>query len=218
MFSPIPFAIAIVPVAMYLLMIGMFRVRRRPLVTTGWRDAAALGIAIIGLVVVGPMQLFFPVYAAARFAGWVWIMLLALYVLSLLLVVLSCRPRLIVYGQGQEAFFQSLLLAASRVDPGAQWHGQVLSLPTVGLQLAYEPSGARGVQHAVSVNNFDRIDHWMQLERELVKVCADTHATEQGWAGRMLMAIGAVMITISVSMIAQQPVQSLIDLREFFIR
>lgn len=217
MFSPIPFAIAIVPVAMYLIMIGMFRMRRRPLVTTGWRDMAALGIAIVGLVAVGPMQLFFPTYAAARFSGWVWAMLLALYILSLLLVVLSCRPRLMVYGQGQETFFQSLLTAALRIDAHAQWHGQILSLPTVGLQLAYEPSGVRGVQQAVSVSNVESIDAWMQLERELVSVCAGIPA-ERGSAGWWLMIFGAGLIAISVSLIAQQPAQSMIELREFFVR
>lgn len=218
MISPIAFAIAAVPTAMYLIMMGRFRLSRRPLVTTGWRDVAALGIAILGLVVIGPMQLFFPNYAAARFAGWVWGMLLALYLLSLLLVVLSCRPRLIVYGLDEEAFFRALQEAAQRVDEQASWQGQILTLPSIGLQLAAEPTGAYGVQQAVSVAGLVSVTPWLQLERELVQVCRSVPAAHRGWTGLVLILGGVALSAVTVGMITADPASALLELQEFFVR
>ena len=216
--APIPLAMSAVPVAMYLIMMGAIRLRRRPLVTTGWRDVASLGIAIMGLVAIGPIQLFFPTYAAARFSGWVWAMLLALYMLGLLLVVLSCRPRLIVYGLGEDAFFEALQDAALRVDAHANWQGQILTLPEVGLQLVTEPTGARSIQQVVSVSGLNSITHWMQLERELVKQCAGVVATQRGWAAAWLIAGGTLLIVWTTSMIMSDPAAALVELREFFAR
>lgn len=216
--SPVPFAIAAVPVAMYLMMMGAIRLRRRPLVTTGWRDTAALGIAIIGLVAIGPVQLFFPAYAAARFAGWVWVMLLALYLLGLLLVALGCRPRLIVYGLGEDDFFQALQQAAQRIDPAARWEGQILTLPSAGLQLASEPTGARGVQQAVSVSGPGTIPAWTLLERALVQQCADATASLGSWSAVWLIGGGALLIVWAVFRIMADPAVALAELHGFFVR
>lgn len=209
---------AAVPIAMYLIMLGAFRLRSRPLVTTGWRDVAALGIALTGLVAIGPLQLFFPTYAAARFSGWIWIILLALYLLTLLLVMLSCRPRLIVYGLGEDAFFQVLQEAAAHVDPEASWHGQTLTMPTVGMQLITEPTGAYGVQQAVILSGPGSIAPWLQLEHELVKRCAHVAATERGWAGFWLIGSGLLLLVAAVAMIVADPASALVELKEFFSR
>lgn len=216
--SPIAFAIAVVPAAMYLIMLGRFRLSRRPLVTTGWRDVAAIGIAIMGLVAIGPMQLFFPTYAAARFSIWVWGMLLALYLLSLLLIVLSCRPRLIVYGLNEDNFFRALQQAAQRVDEQANWQGQILTLPGVGLQLAAEPTGARGVQQAASVTSLVNVAPWLQLERELVSECRSVAATDRGWTGLGLVGGGLVLMLLTVAMIAADPAGALVELQELFVK
>lgn len=214
--SPVPFAMAAVPIAMYLIMLGAFRLRSRPLVTTGWRDVAALGIALMGLVAIGPVQLFFPTYAAARFSGWVWIILLALYLLTLLLVMLSCRPRLIVYGLGEDAFFQVLQEAAAHVDPEASWHGQTLTFPNVGMQLITEPTGARGVQQAVILSGPGSIQPWLQLESELVKRCAQATATERSWTGFWLIVGGLAILLIALWRVAADPAAALVELRAFF--
>ena len=77
--DPLHFCIAVGPFAVYLLLLGVMNLRGRPLVTTGARDAAALGIGLVGFVIAGPMQLFFPEGAASRFGGWVWLMLIVFY-------------------------------------------------------------------------------------------------------------------------------------------
>ena len=216
--SPIPFAMAAIPLAMYLIMLGAIRLRRRPLVTTGWRDIAALGIAIIGLVAIGPLQLFFPTYASARFSGWVWVMLLMLYLLGLLLVMLSCRPRLIIYGLDEEPFHRLLKESATHIDPQASWQGQILTLPSAELQLVAEPTGARSVQQATSVSGPASIPQWMKLERELVRRCESERASQQRAGAAWLIISGLLLIVWPVQMIMSDPAQALFDLRQFFIR
>ena len=218
MISSIPFAMAAIPLATYLIMLGAIRLRRRPLVTTGWRDLAALGIALIGLVAIGPVQLFFPTYASARFSGWVWGMLLMLYLLGLLLIMLSCRPRLIIYGLEEEPFYRILRESATHIDPQANWHGQILTMPSAGLQLVSEPTGSRGVQQATSVSGPASIPQWMQLERELVRRCASERASQQRTGAAWLIGGGLLLIVWPAQMIMSDPAQALIELRQFFIR
>ena len=218
MITAVAFAIAAVPASIYLMMLGRFRLSRQPLVTTGWRDTAALGIAIMGLVAIGPMQLFFPTYAAARFAGWVWAMLLGLYLLSVLLVVLGCRPRLIVYGLDEEGFVRVLQAAAQRVDSAANWQGQILTMPGIGLQLVAESTGSNGVQTVVSLTGLTSVAPWMQLERELVQECRHAKAQHRGWPGLAMFLGGGILLLVAVSLILSDPAHALIELKEFVNR
>ena len=65
--EPFHQCLALGPVAIYLLLLGVINLARRPLVVSGGRDAAALGLAVSGLVFVGPMALLFPEGLAAHF-------------------------------------------------------------------------------------------------------------------------------------------------------
>ena len=96
------FCIAVVPLSVYLLMMGLLNLRRHPFVTTGARDAATLGIGVVGFVIAGPMELFFPEGAASQFGAWVWLSLIVFYGLCVSLVVLLMRPRLVVYNVALE--------------------------------------------------------------------------------------------------------------------
>ncbi len=216
----VPIAIAAMPIAMYFILLGWFRLSRHPLVTTGWRDTAALGIALMGLFAIGPVHLFFPTYAAARFSVWVWVMLLLLYLLSLVLVVLSCRPRLIVYGVNEETFIRTLLNAALQVDPSAHWHGQVLNLPALQMQLANDPTGSPAIQQVVSIGGLYAVTPWLELERALVKECKckTVASTQTSWTGLMLMLSGCAIIAFVALLVLQEPAQAQAQLREFFIR
>ena len=98
MTDPFSMALAFGPLAIYLIVIGMVQCSPRPLVTTGWQDTFALGIGVCGLLMVGPLNLFFPNAAYGMLRWIVWVMLAAFYILSLLLIVLTMRPRLMIYG------------------------------------------------------------------------------------------------------------------------
>ena len=52
-----------------------------------------------------------------------WLALFALYALGLLMLLLSSKPRLVVYGMDEQQFVDVLLAAGREVDAQAQWNG-----------------------------------------------------------------------------------------------
>jgi len=210
-------AIATIPVAIYFIMVGGLRLRKRPLVTTGWRDTLTLGIAASGLIAIGPMQLFFPEQAAARWQAWVWLALFALYALGLLMLLLSSKPRLVAYGMDEHQFLETLLCAAREVDEQAKWQGEVLSLPMAAIQLALEPSGTFRVQQVVHVGMLRNLQDWVKLERAFVKagsqvICPRSNA---GWP---FVLSGLILLAIAVVPLVNDPQHALAQLKEFLAR
>lgn len=215
--STIHFAIATIPIAVYFMMIGALRLRTKPMITTGWRDTLTLGIAASGFVAVGPMQLFFPVQAAARWQGWVWVALLALYLLGLAMILLSCKPRLIAYGLNESQFRRTLLAAAQSVDSQSGWQADVLNLPTSGIQLANEPSGTARVHQVVHVGTLDNLQDWLKIERSFVRLAREEKCppSAAGWP----FVIGGTLLLITALMpMLADPGEALAGLRKFLNR
>lgn len=165
--DPLHVCIALGPAAMYLLVLGSVNLSSRPFLTSGARDAAALGIAIAGFVVAGPMELFVPVDAAAYWGVWVWPMMLGVYALGLLLVVLLMRPRLIIYNVTAEQLRPVLSDVVSRLDPAARWAGESLTMPNLGVQLHVEPLLMLKNVQLVSTGPHQNLAGWRTLENEL---------------------------------------------------
>ena len=133
--DPFRLCIALGPLAMYLLLLGAVDLSRRPLLVSGLRDAATLALAVSGLVIIGPIELFFPFEAAVQFGPRVWLLLLALYALCVVLVLLLLRPRLVVYNISIDGLRAILAELVDRLDPDARWAGDSLALPGLGVQL-----------------------------------------------------------------------------------
>ena len=123
------------PVAIYLCLLGTIGLSRRPLLVSGVRDAATLALALSGLVVIGPMELFFPFAAAGRFGSHVWLLLLSLYVMCVILWLLMLRPRLVIYNISADKLRPILAEAVNSLDAEARWAGESLALPALGVQL-----------------------------------------------------------------------------------
>ncbi len=133
--DPVRFAIAVIPLAAYLGVIGWVNCRRRPLVTSGACDLTALGIGLLGLVFVGPIELFRPELATTQFLNYIWALLIGLYLLWIALAAMVSRPRLVVYNMTPEELRPMLSDAAGTVDTSFRWAGDCLVLPKLGVQL-----------------------------------------------------------------------------------
>ncbi len=129
------FCAALGPLAAYLFLLGIINLSRRPLVVSGFRETAALGLALSGFVIVGPMQLFMPEPAAAYFGSLVWALLLGFYGLMLILIILLSKPRLVIFNLKLSQLRPVLSELALRLDSQARWAGDSLSLPQLGVQL-----------------------------------------------------------------------------------
>jgi len=165
--DPLHFCIAVGPLAVYLLLLGVMNLRGRPLVTTGARDAAALGIGLGGFVIAGPMELFFPEGAASRFGGWVWVMLIVFYGLCVSLAVLLMRSRIVVYNISLEQLRPILTSVAMKLDKRSRWNGDSLIMPERRVHLHVETVEALRNIQLTAGGNQQSFEGWQALEKEL---------------------------------------------------
>jgi hypothetical protein len=190
--DPLRMAFAVVPVAAYVLLLGLLNLRRRPFLTSGGCDLTALGIALSGLVFVGPMELFRPEAATRSFGNFIWLFLLVFYWLWLLLVVLVSRPRLVIYNISAEELHPVLAETAARIDAGARWAGNQLSLPKLGLQLHLDSLDLMRNVSLLSSGGRQNLDGWRRLARELGA------ALKQVKVRRNPRAIGFLVVSLAL--------------------
>ncbi len=165
--DPLHFTIIVAPLGVYFLLIGIIGLKNRPFVTTGSRDIAALAIGLCGLMIAGPMELFFPESAAGRFGSFVWLLLIAFYGLCVSMLVLLMRPRIVVYNLSPERLRPILASVAMRLDPKARWAGDSLLLPSMEVQLNLEGNPWLSNSQLVSIGSKQKFDGWRMIEKEL---------------------------------------------------
>jgi len=196
--DPLHLSIALGPLAVYLLLLGLLNASTRPFLTTGTRDTAALGLAISGFVVAGPMELFFPEAAANILAelglgGFVWLVLLGLYGLCLLLLVLTLRPRLVIYNVTVDQLRPILADVVSGLDPDARWAGDSLTLPRWHVQLHIESYVAMRNVQLVSSGPRQSYGGWRRLENALAGALRQTKGQANPYAFSLIL-FGLIII------------------------
>ena len=175
--DPLHASVALGPLATYLTVLGLINLSPRPLLTTGGRDAAALALALAGLVAAGPMELFMVEEAAVQLGGWAWAILLCGYFLVVSLLILTMRPRLIVYNASADQLRPVLAGVVGRLDPEARWAGDSLTMPQLGVQLHMESWPIMHNVQLVSAGPEQNLFGWRRLEAELaVSLRKTSHA------------------------------------------
>jgi hypothetical protein len=165
--DPVRFAIAAVPLAAYLAVVGWVNCRRRPLVTSGACDIAALGIGVVGLIFIGPIELFRPELATTQFLNFIWPLLVGLYLLWVALAAMVARPRLVVYNLTPDELRPLLSEAAGMVDTSFRWAGDCLVLPKLGVQLYIDGFALLRNTSLVSSGPRQNLEGWHKLARQL---------------------------------------------------
>lgn len=165
--DPLRLCIALTPLALYLLLMAYVNFGTRPKVWSRVRDLSALGFGIMGLMIVGPMSLFLPESAASRLGWMSWVLMLALYVLSLALVVLSARPRLVIYNVTPEELRPALASVVQELDSQARWAGDSVTMPAFGINLHLDNSHSMRNVQLVSSGPEQHYPSWSKLERRL---------------------------------------------------
>jgi len=193
--DPLRLCIALSPLAAYVLLLGLINLSSRSLVTSGGRDLAALALGISGLVIVGPMELFFPEVAVERFGGYVWLLLLGMYALLVVLLMLILRPRLVLYNMTVEQLRPTLASVVSELDADARWAGECLVLPRLGVQLYVEPFLAMRNVQMVSSGPHQNFAGWRRLERTLVKTLKGASCPPNPY-GFSLVFFGLLMVAL----------------------
>jgi hypothetical protein len=202
--DPLHFCIAAGPLSVYLLMVGLLNLYGRPFVTTGARDAAALAIGISGLVVAGPMELFFPEGAASRFGPIVWLGLIVLYGLCVSLFVLLMRARIVIYNMNMEQLRPTLTAIAMKLDKKSRWSSDSLLLPDLKVHLHMESvEWLRNVQLTAG-GNHQSYDGWRKLENELTVALKNVKVAPNLLGMGMLLMAAAMATGAGVWMLSDQ--------------
>lgn len=200
--DPLHFCIAAAPLSVYFLMVGVLNLYGRPFVTTGARDAAALGIGVSGLVIAGPMELFFPEAAASQYGSFVWVLLISFYGLCVSLVVLLMRSRIVVYNVGLEQMRPILNQVATDLDKKSRWTGDSLLIPDLNVHLHLEAvDWLRNVQLTSGGIN-QSFEGWRKLELELQKALSPIRVGPNLFGIGLLMVAGILAASAATWMIS----------------
>ncbi len=213
--DPFRLAIALVPLAAYVLLLGLLNLRRRPFLTSGGCDMAALGLALSGLIFIGPLELFRPEAATRSFGNYIWLFLIIFYWLWLVLVVLLARPRLVIYNISAEELHPVLAEAASRLDPTGRWAGNNLSLPGLGVQLHLDSLDIMRNVSLVASGGRQNLDGWRQLARELRRSLTTVRVKTNPRAVGFLV-VSLALIAVCVTYLLLRPAQLMQAMNEVF--
>jgi hypothetical protein len=206
--------LAFLPLALYLLVLGWMNLRPWPLIVSGARETAALGLALAGPVLIGPGQLLLPPAATRHFGAWVWLLLAVLYALAVLLAILVARPRLVIYNIGATELRAVLVEVATQFDAGAHWAGDSLALDRLGLELRIEAFAWMRNVSLIANGDHQSTSDWHHLEQSLRVALAGVRA-KRGRRGAALISLGGLLVFWLVYRVANNPaqtVQGMLDL------
>lgn len=201
MVDPLHLAIAVTPLGVYFVILSLMRLTGRPRVVSGMKDITWVAMAISGLIVAGPMELFMPEAAAQRFHGFVWLLLMGLYVMVVTLTTLLMRPRIIVYNISPEALRPILSEVVGRLDRDARWVGQGVMLPTLGVQLSIESDLSSRTAQLVAAGSQQSFLGWRSLELSLRDALRGVPGLRAGHAWLLLLS-GLAMLAVAATAVA----------------
>ncbi len=201
--DPLHTFIALGPVAVYLLLLGMVHRSRRPLLTTGSRDFYLLGLAVSGLMVIGPLELMMPGGASSPLA---WLLLLALYSMCLTLLILVVPPRLVIYNITAAQLRQALAAVITRLNLEHRWAGDSLALPGLGVQLNVARFPAMRNVALVATAAAQSHRGWMKLERALATELRSLTVAPQPLA-YALIGLSLLILSSSLGWMLLNPAQ-----------
>ncbi len=171
--DPLRLCIALGPLAIYLLLMGCLNLARRPFLTTAARDIAALGVAVSGLILIGPVELFLARHLAVPFVdhmGLFWSLVASLYLSTLTLAMLAERPRISLHNLTLEDAREVLAEAIGPLDPQAHWAGSSVVLPSLNVELSLDEFVPLKSVSLISVGRRQSYRGWKLLEGALAQV------------------------------------------------
>jgi hypothetical protein len=211
--DPIRLCLACGPLALYLAVVGVINLGRRPVAISGTRDCIALAIGASGLMLVGPIELFLPQWMIARVSYLAWGFALVSYSLLITLLVGVMRPRLTIYNIAPAAFERVLEEVVREADPAAVRAGPTIVIPRLGLELRIALSPAlRNATVVAAREEYDGM--WPRFGRRLAECVASVPASRNpcGWVQLLVAAALAGLVAWPLVTQPDAVAQGLFDL------
>lgn len=199
--AAVPAWLALVPLGVYLLVVGWIHLRRRPVVIPGILDLAALATGVSGLVLAGPLALLQP---AVGTAAWATAMLLGSLVVIVAGGLLATRPRLVVYNVTVDQLRPLLAEVVGRLDASARWAGESVVLPAQGLQLLLDGRGLGRAVSVVAVGTRSSPEAWSEFARRVRRAARKLRVRRNPWGAAAVAAgIGLVAAALAWAMLGR---------------
>lgn len=188
-------ALGLIPLGVYLLVMGLLAMRRRPTLITSGQEAMLIGFALSGFMWIGPIELFFPTGAYAVLGEWAWLMLLALYGLMVLLFALQRAPAWTVLGLSSDRLRELLQQVLAEGGIEHAWLGNQLEIPQWSLRAIVEPSrGFKGVSHLTPCGRQTQLIGWYELEKRVLASSVFSGEKIAGTSRGVLRSFGLVFL------------------------
>jgi hypothetical protein len=137
-----------------------------------------------------------------------------LYALCLVLLLLTLRPRLVIYNISTDELRPILADLVPELDEQARWAGDGLALPNLGVQLHLD--GQPAMRNVSLVATGPRQSHqgWRRLELALAEALGELEVARNPQAIGLLGAgaLLALAVVLSVARDPQAVAQSLFDM------
>ncbi|HOA53437.1 MAG TPA: hypothetical protein PKI05_14385 [Thermogutta sp.] len=196
--------LALVPVGIYLIVIGALNLARRPVVMTGMQDRVLLGLATIGLIVVGPVELFLPLPVYVAYGPTVWLIAIVLLTLVIGLLILAAPPKLVIFNASVHEVRSLVSETAVELDPESRWAGDCLHMPNLRVQLFLHVSpGWRNATLSAIGNNQD-YQGWHRFGQALTKRLAMLEV-RPNLRGLYLLLTGSVLLATCMISAFREP-------------
>lgn len=193
------YAIALGPLGFYWIMVGYLYQRSHPMLLNAAQEMLLLGMGAVGLIAIGPMELFFPNAAYSILGEWTWAFLLCLYAFLVLFLALHRSPQWTIYGLSSEAFRVLLEKVLAEQSLNHSWVGNMLEVPELGVRAIVEPANRsdRAATLAPAGRRQDILG-WHRLERW---VSGKLGAIPSGKGGASWMVVGGAMLAFAIAMV-----------------
>jgi hypothetical protein len=201
--DPLHLAIAFIPLAMYLVVLGLINLSPRPFLTTGSRDTLALALGLSGMMIAGPMELFLPERAAQTFGPYVWGLMITLYFLTCVLIALMGKPRLVIYNVSMTELKPLLEQTLKSLDPAATSIDETYAMPQAFVQFHAQPFPALRNVTLSAIGTRQSWQSWRRLEVALGEALKAERGISNPY-GLMLLAGGIALLGISTYWLVDQ--------------
>jgi hypothetical protein len=202
MLDLIRLSVALLPLAAYFQVLGLIRLRSRPTILNGATDFFLLAMGLMGLIAIGPIELFFPRAAYAILGPWVWGVLIALYFFVIMLIALNSKFKLIVYGLDSEALKKTIQDGLSQEQFETSWGKDIVEIPSLGLRASIEKAGVSKTASLEAIGRSQNPMGWYTMEKLIAKNLKPNTTTQKIEAFRWI-ALSLFLFGTSAAMIAQ---------------
>jgi hypothetical protein len=200
MLDLIRFAVALLPIACYAAVMGFLASRKAPSIRNSATDFLLLALGMLGIVCIGPIELFFPRAASTLLGQWVWVVLIALYLFIALLIALNLPLRLLITGISHEETKRAIETCLRENEIQHQWDQTVLWIPAMGIRASLEELRGSQLIQLSSIGSKQNPTEWFNLQRLLADCLSKQFVTQPTYAFRWL-GLSAILFALALMLL-----------------